>query len=122
MSVKFCLVLGVAPFCAVIVIGKLPLAVGVPLSRAVPSWLSLNVTPFGRVPTSVRAGVGKPAAVTVKVPALPTVNVALVPLVNPGGVADWKIANGEREVTLPQSVWLVVSTEVVTSTQAVPLL
>ena len=46
-------------------------AAGVPLSVAVPFRLSTNVTPPGRVPVSVSAGVGEPVVVTVKVPAGP---------------------------------------------------
>ena len=49
----------------------------VPLSVAVPLPLSVNVTPLGRAPLSVSAGVGKPVAVTVKVPAAPAVKVVL---------------------------------------------
>ena len=56
----------------------------VPLSVAVPLPLSANVTPLGRAPVSVTAGVGKPVAVTVKLPAAPTVKVVLVALVMAG--------------------------------------
>ena len=41
---------------------------------AVPSPLSVKVTPEGRAPDSDRAAVGRPV-VTVKVPALPSVKV-----------------------------------------------
>ena len=41
--------------------------------------------PSGKTPTSLIAGVGKPAAVTVKVPAVPTANVVLDVLVIAGG-------------------------------------
>jgi hypothetical protein len=44
----------------------------------------LNVTPLGRVPLSLRVGVGDPVAVTVNVPAVPTVNVVLLALVIAG--------------------------------------
>ena len=48
--------------------------------------MSLNVTPLGSVPLSVRDGVGVPVVVTEKVPAVPTVNVVLLPLVSTGAV------------------------------------
>ena len=54
---------------------------------AVPSWLSLNVTPLGRAPVSVIVGAGTPVVVTVNVPALPTVNVVLFALVIEGAAS-----------------------------------
>ena len=59
-------------------------AAGVPLSVAVPLWLSANVTPLGRAPASLRLAIGKPVVVTMKLPADPTVNVALLTLVMAG--------------------------------------
>jgi len=53
-------------------------ACGVPLSRPVDE---LNVTPAGKVPISLKVGVGNPLAVTVKVPLLPTLKVAALLLV-----------------------------------------
>ena len=52
-----------------------PLA-AVPEIVAVPSALSAKVRPLGKVPIGVRAGVGKPEVVTVKVPDVPVVKVA----------------------------------------------
>jgi len=118
--VKLCVVSGVAPLCALIVKGKFPVAVDVPLNFAVPSWLSVKVRPDGNDPVSVRAGVGKPMAVIVKEPAVPRRKVVLFALVIAVAVADWKIAKGEREVTFPQTEWFAVSTVVVTSSQALP--
>ena len=43
--------------------------------------MSLNVTPFGRAPVSVKEGVGTPVVVTVNVPGVPTIKVALPTLV-----------------------------------------
>ena len=43
-----------------------------------------KVTPLGSAPVSLSAGVGKPVAVTVNVPAVPTVNVVLLALVIAG--------------------------------------
>ena len=43
--------------------------------------MSLNVTPFGRAPVSVKEGVGTPVVVTVNVPGVPTIKVALLGLV-----------------------------------------
>jgi hypothetical protein len=81
VSVKFWVPFGAIPFAAVNVMGKEPAAVGVPFSVPVPFPLSVKVTPLGSVPASVRAGAGKPVAVTVNVPAAFTVNVALFALV-----------------------------------------
>ena len=52
-----------------------------PLKVAVPLPLSTNVTPEGRVPVSVRTGVGKPVVVIVKEPASLVVKVAAAALV-----------------------------------------
>ena len=61
-------------------------AAGVPPSVAVPFPLFVKVTPLGRVPDSLSAGVGDPVVVTVKLPAVPTVNVVLFALVIAGAV------------------------------------
>ena len=42
------------------------------------------MTPLGRVPVSLSAGVGEPVVVTVKLPAVPTVKVVLLALVMAG--------------------------------------
>jgi hypothetical protein len=55
-----------------------PFDAGVPESEAVPSPLSTNVTPDGRVPFSLRLGVGVPVEATVNELAEP--NVKVVPL------------------------------------------
>jgi len=49
--------------------------------------LSTNITPPGRVPLSVSAGVGKPVEVTVKVPTIPSPNVVLLGLVITGSAS-----------------------------------
>ena len=75
---------------------------GVPARVAVPSVLSVKVTPLGRSPCSVIVKVGplgKPVVVTEKVPELPVVNVVLSALVIAGAwstvrVKDW-VASGE---------------------------
>ena len=69
---------------ACMVIEYVPPAAGVPLSVAVPLWLSTNVTPLGSAPVSVKTGVGVPVAVTENVPGVPAANVALGGLVNVG--------------------------------------
>ena len=81
--VKVWVASGLTPFVAVIVSGYVPPepAPGVPASVAVPSLLSLNVTPGGSAPVSDNAHVGTPVDVTVKVPAWPTVKVAWLALV-----------------------------------------
>src|ERR1700719_469296 len=57
---------------------------GEPLSVAVPSPLSLKVSPTGRAPDSARDGVGTPVVVTLKDPKVPAENVAVLPLVIAG--------------------------------------
>jgi len=85
-SVKLWLAGVPTPLLAVIVREYVPPVpdAAVPLSVAVPFPLSLNVTPLGSAPVSVREGVGAPVVVTVKLPALPTVNVVLLLLVIAG--------------------------------------
>ena len=56
---------------------------GVPEMVAVPSPLSVKLTPGGR-PDSPQLGAGYPPALTVKLNAEPSVAVALLPLVNEG--------------------------------------
>ena len=77
-------------FVAVIVNGYVPPvpAAGVPESVAVPSKLSLNVTPDGSAPVSDKSALGTPVDVTVKVPAWPTIKVVT------SGLVIW--APGER--------------------------
>jgi hypothetical protein len=71
------------PLCAVIVRVYVPpvAAAGVPASVAVPSPLSVNVTPPGNAPVWLSVGFGNPVVVTANVPALPAVKVMLFPLV-----------------------------------------
>ena len=54
---------------------------GVPATVAVPSPLSVKVTPVGRAPASLSAGAGYAVVVTVNVPGVPAVNVIASPLV-----------------------------------------
>src|SRR4051794_34085675 len=70
--VSVCVASGDRPLDAVSVNGYAPLLLlGVPVTVAVPSWLSANVTPVGNVPDSVMVDtVGTPLVVTVKVPAV----------------------------------------------------
>jgi hypothetical protein len=77
VRVKFWVALGETPFEAVIVIGKLPVTVAVPLSTPV----ELNVTPLGSAPISLKVGAGKPVAVKPKDSNVLTINVALFALV-----------------------------------------
>jgi hypothetical protein len=72
VSVKLCAE-NPALLVAVNEIGKVPVCVGVPESTP-----PLNVTPVGSVPVSVIVGLGKPVAVTGKLPAVPSVNVVLL--------------------------------------------
>ena len=59
-------------------------AAGVPASVAVPSPLSVNVTPEGSVPVSVTVVRAAGLVVTVNVPAVPTVKVVWSALVIAG--------------------------------------
>src|SRR5438105_1858556 len=58
---------------------------GVPASVAVPPPLSVNVTPPGNAPLSVRLGSGEPVAVIVKVPTWPSVKADGLPVVAMAG-------------------------------------
>src|ERR1700722_8375643 len=57
-----------------------------PLSVAVPFWLSTKLTPLGSaLPDSLNLGVGVPVVVTVKLPSVPRAKVVLLALVMAGG-------------------------------------
>ena len=84
MRVNACVAFGVTAFAAEIVMLKIPPEVGVPASLAVPSWLSVNVTPAGRAPDSEIAALGNPALVMVIDPDEPIVKLALLRLVRTG--------------------------------------
>jgi hypothetical protein len=66
-------------------------AAGVPAKVAVPFPLSLKVTPLGRVPVSLSDGAGKPAVVTVKLPADPSLKVVLLAEVMVGGPSTVRV-------------------------------
>ena len=80
VSVKSWMALGEMPLLAVKVMGKEPVAVGVPVSLP-----PVKVTPAGRAPASVKVGVGKPVAVGVKVLSTPSMKVVLAAEVMVGG-------------------------------------
>ena len=80
LSVKLWVAAVPNPLLAVIVIGKLPDCVGVPLNR--PALVS--VTPLGRVSVVEKVAAGKPVAVTWKLSAKLRLKVALVALVIAG--------------------------------------
>ena len=86
MRVKDWVASGLTPFVAVILNGYVPPvpAAGAPASVAVPSWLSLNLTPRGSAPFSDKPGVGAPVDLTVKAQALPAVHVVWLALMIPG--------------------------------------
>lgn len=84
VRVNACVAFGVTVFAAEIVMLKTPTEVGVPASFAVPSWLSVKVTPPGRAPDSVIAALGNPVLVMVNDPADPIVKLALLRLVRAG--------------------------------------
>ena len=63
-----------------------------------PSCLSVKVTPLGRLPDSVIAGVGEPVVVTVKLPAVPTTKAALLTLVIAGACVAADEQLGTKQV------------------------
>ena len=94
VRVKLWVAAGVTPFVAVIVNGYVPpvLAAGVPESVAVPSPLSVNVTPDGRVASpSDNVELGTPVVMTVKVPSRSVVKVVSAELVIPGAWRTWRM-------------------------------
>src|SRR5947209_2468398 len=88
LKVKLCDAFGGTPFDAVIVTGYTPPLApeGVPASVAVPSPLSVKLTPAGSGPDSDNDGAGTPVVATVNVPEMPVVNVAWLALVIDGAV------------------------------------
>ena len=80
VNVKLCVAFEPTPLLAVMVMGKLPVVVAVPLSAPA----ELKVTPLGNEPVSVNVGAGYPVAVTVNEPAVLTVKVVLEALVIAG--------------------------------------
>ena len=84
MRVKPWVASGETPLPAVIVKSYAPPlpAAGVPVIVAVPSGLSVKVTPLGRVASpSLSEGVGAPVVVTVKLPKVPAVKMVSSSLV-----------------------------------------
>ncbi len=67
--------------------------------------MSVKVTPEGRVPTTLRDGVGMPVAVTVNVPGSDTVNAALETLVmsSPAFAGCWPWVSGAATATTIES-------------------
>ena len=110
VRVKAWVASGLTPFVAVIVNGYGPLepGAGVPARVAVPSLLSVNVTPVGSVPVSDKAAVGTPVEVTVKVPAWPAVKVVPAGLVIPGAWLTVRVKY-RVEIDLPPFAAVIVS-------------
>ena len=69
-TVNVCVASGLIPLLAVTLKVVVPVALGVPCSRAVPVPSSVKVSPAGRVPVSVMAGVGEPVVVMATAPVL----------------------------------------------------
>ena len=84
LNVNDCVAFGNVPLLAVMVIGELPAAAAIPEIVAVPFPLSVKFTPPGKAPVLLKAAVGLPVDVTVKVPLVPAVNVTLFALVIAG--------------------------------------
>jgi hypothetical protein len=99
VSVNAWVAFGLTPLLAVIVIGKDPDTDGVPARVAVPSPLSVKLSPAGNTPVRVIAGVGVPVVVTVNEPAEPTANVAELALVNAGALPT--VSEAALVVALP---------------------
>ena len=125
VTVKSWVASGLTPLEASMVKVNVPWTVGVPEREAVPSPLSVKLTPVGRVPISDRAAVGYPVVVTVNEPALPSLKVALSPDVIDGGpstvrVKDW-VASGLTPLEASMVKVNVPSTVGVPASEAVPL-
>lgn len=117
VNVKLCETLPSA-LLAVIVMLNAPPLLGVPLSDAVPSPLSVNETPKGSAPLSLSVGVGTPLALAVNELKAPAINVEALALVNAGACSAWNSAKGDREVTDPQMIMCVASVDEVLFTHA----
>jgi len=107
--VKFC-VPGVPAPDALIVNAYEPLepTAGVPASVAVPSPLSVKVTPPGRGELPIDSdGVGTPVVVTVKVPGAPSVNVVVVAEETVAGVSTVREKVDACEVAVPVPVTVI---------------
>jgi hypothetical protein len=102
VRVKGWVAFGETPFVPVMVIGKLPADVGVPLSTPADEKL----TPPGKPPVSLNVGAGNPVAVTGNEPAEPKVKVALLALVINGAWSTVRVS--EAVVPVPPLVALTV--------------
>jgi hypothetical protein len=102
------------------VIGKLPAAVGVPLSTPAPV-AAANVTPAGNAPVSVTVGVGIPVVVAVKELATPTVKLVLLPLVNAGGTLPPVVTVRVAVPLTPPRVALIVAVPLATPVAKPPV-
>src|SRR4051794_39095606 len=85
-------------------------AAGVPLRVAVPSPLSVKVTPVGRLPVAVIVvAVGYPAAVvTAKVPDVPIANVVPSSLVMAGSSVTVRVKSWVASVVAPLPAVMVI--------------
>jgi len=110
--------LGLTPFAAVTVIGKVPCVVGVPESSAVPLPPSTNVRP-SRLPVSVITDVGAPVVVTAKDPTCPTVKSAVALLVITGGAGATMEMVSASVAVLPELLVAVMVTGYVAPVAAV---
>src|ERR1035437_147773 len=99
---KLCVASVPTPLCAVNEMGKVPLAVGVPLNTPL---AVLNVTPAGSAPDTLRVGVGNPEAVTVNESAVPAVNGALFVLVIAG--AWFTVSVKLCVASVPKPLWAI---------------
>jgi hypothetical protein len=81
LNVNDCVAFGNVPLLAEMVIDELLTAAADPEIVAVPLPLSVKFTPVGNDPVLLKAGVGLPVDVTVKVPLDPAVKVTAVALV-----------------------------------------
>ena len=91
VNVNGCDASGATPLLAVIVRGKLPAAEAVPAKVAVPSPLSVNVTPAGSVPVSEMAATGAAVETMVKLPAAFTMKVVPLALVIVGAAVPTRL-------------------------------
>ena len=95
---------GLIPLLAVMVRVVVPVAVGVPESRAVPLPLSVKVSPAGSVPVSVISGSAIRSVVMATAPAWFRVKSATDPLVMVGAAAALTVMVRASVAVLPEEL------------------
>jgi hypothetical protein len=101
-STNFWTALGLELLLAVKETSYIPVVLVVPLNTPL---VGLKLIPLGKVPDSLKVGVGLPLSVTVKVPATPAVKVVLEPLLIVGATVVGATLTG-AELELTDHFWL----------------